>query len=131
MTNGGWQEIGARRFVVLEHEWGGVHWDFMLEDGDHLRTWAIDQPIVAGADLAARALPDHRLVYLTYEGSISGARGTVKRIDAGSFLPVEWGPDRVRVILAGAQLVGDVVLYRSDSGSPDSSPWKFRLGKVD
>ena len=36
------------RFVLLEHVWNGVHWDFMLEAGDVLRTWAIDQPIVAG-----------------------------------------------------------------------------------
>ena len=30
------------RFVVLEHTWNGVHWDFMLEAGEVLRTWAID-----------------------------------------------------------------------------------------
>ena len=33
-----------RRFVVLEHEWNGVHWDFMIEDDGRLRTWAIDAP---------------------------------------------------------------------------------------
>ena len=44
------------RFVLLEHVWNGVHWDFMLEAGEVLRTWAIDAPIVAGQDLPARAL---------------------------------------------------------------------------
>ncbi len=63
------------RFVLLEHVWNGVHWDFMLEHGEVLRTWAIDSPIVAGQDLPARALPDHRRIYLEYEGEISGNRG--------------------------------------------------------
>jgi hypothetical protein len=119
------------RFVVLEHEWKGVHWDFMIEDNGRLRTWAIDAPIFAGVELPARALPDHRLDYLAYEGPISAGRGTVKRVDGGSFRSIEWGPDRVRGTLAGGQLVGEVVLYRADSASPGSSPWKFRLGKVD
>ena len=46
----------SRRFAVLEHSWGGVHWDFLVEDGETLRTWAVDAPIVAGVDLPARAL---------------------------------------------------------------------------
>ena len=31
----------SRRFAVLEHRWDGVHWDFLVEDGPTLRTWAI------------------------------------------------------------------------------------------
>ena len=73
------------RFVVLEHVWNGVHWDFMLERGEVLRTWAIDAPIVAGQDLPARALADHRLIYLDYEGEVSGQRGSVRRVDAGTY----------------------------------------------
>ncbi len=42
------------RFVLLEHAWNGVHWDFMLEAGESLRTWAIDAPIVAGRTLGPR-----------------------------------------------------------------------------
>ncbi len=73
------------RFVLLEHKWNGVHWDFMLEAGEVLRTWAIDAPLVAGRDLPARALDDHRKVYLEYQGEISGNRGSVRRVDAGVF----------------------------------------------
>jgi hypothetical protein len=47
------------RFVVLEHRWNGVHWDFMLERGGVLRTWAVDAPIVAGEEVPARSLADH------------------------------------------------------------------------
>ena len=125
------EQAEQRRFVVLEHEWNGVHWDFMIEDEGRLRTWAIDVPLVAGEELPARALPDHRLDYLTYEGPVSGGRGIVRRVDGGIFHGLEWGPHRVRGTLLGRQLVGEVVLYCADSASPGSSPWKFRLGKVD
>jgi len=35
------------RFVILEHDRDGIHWDLMLERGEVLRTWAIDAPISA------------------------------------------------------------------------------------
>ena len=40
-----------------------------------------------GASFACSAtrLPDHRKHYLDYEGEISGNRGTVARIDAGTY----------------------------------------------
>jgi len=126
---------GRGRFVVLEHDWNGVHWDFMLENGASLRTWAVDAPIVPGVELAARLLPDHRRTYLTFEGPISGDRGSVRRVAEGEFQTIEWRVDCVRVQLSGAQLVGEVDLYRSPSGTDSkagSTPsWTFLLGKVD
>ena len=122
------------RFVVLEHDWGGLHWDLMLERGEALRTWAIDAPIVAGVELPARALADHRRLYLEYEGPISGARGTVRRLDRGSYDVLQWTPDRVVVRLSGVQLVGDVELRRLSSreGTPPlTGEWTFRLGNFD
>jgi len=125
---------GRGRFVVLQHDWNGVHWDFMLEAGAGLRTWAVDAPIVPGVPLAARLLPDHRLIYLTFEGPISGDRGCVRRVAEGVFQTIEWRVDHVRVQLSGAQLVGEVDLYRSPSGADSkggSTTWTFLLGKVD
>ena len=122
------------RFVVLEHVWGEVHWDFMLERGEVLRTWAIDAPIVAGVELPARALADHRRLYLDYEGPISGDRGTVRRVEEGRYEALHWAPDRVVVRLSGVQLVGDVELRRFSSregASPLSWSWTFRLGNFD
>lgn len=125
-------QIGVVRFVVLEHRWNGVHWDFMLEHGESLRTWALDEPIVAGAESPARALPDHRLAYLDYEGPISGDRGSVARVDRGVYVPLEWTDERVRVRLIGRQLVGEAVLWTERPERDDAPPmnWKFSLGKV-
>lgn len=119
------------RFVVLEHTWNGVHWDFMLEAGEVLRTWAIDQPIGPGRELAARALGDHRLMYLEYEGDISRQRGRVRRVDSGTYRAIVWQPDHVVVELAGSQLVGEVELRSSVPGSAGTTSWLFRMGNFD
>ena len=118
----------ARRFVVLEHRWAGVHWDFLVEDGAALRTWAIDAPIVADADLPARALAAHRVIYLDYEGAISGGRGVVTRWDEGECDVLEWGEDGVRLAVRGRQLVGVVELRSVGIEAPRR--WLFRLGKL-
>jgi hypothetical protein len=123
--------IDSGRFVILEHVWNGVHWDFMIEQGSGLRTWAIDAPIVTGADLPARWLPDHRLAYLDYEGPVSGERGWVRRIDRGTYRILEHSEARLRLALWGCQLVGEVVLNRSRDESTGSESWTFRLGNFD
>lgn len=122
------------RFALLEHRRDGVHYDFLLETepGGLLRTWAIDAEVVAGKDLPARALADHRAVYLDYEGEVSGGRGTVRRLDGGEFEVIEWAGDRVRVRLAGAQLVGEVEVRKVAFGACGPNPgWVFRLGNLD
>lgn len=120
------------RFVVLEHAWNGVHWDVMLDVGDCLRTWAVDAPIVPGVERPARALGNHRRLYLEYEGPISGGRGSVRRWDEGEYEVLAWADDRICVRVAGAQLAGVLELWmpaRADSES--SGTWMCRLGKAD
>ena len=119
------------RFVLLEHRWNGVHWDFMLEHGEVLRSWAIAAPVVARKELPARELGDHRRAYLEYEGEVSGNRGTVRRIDRGTYTVVFWSAERVRVRLNGSQLVGDVELCQVGESSDGVSSWIFRLGNLD
>ena len=118
------------RFVVLEHVFQGIHWDFMLEVGAALRTWAIDLPIEPGLDLPARSLPDHRLAYLDYEGPVSGDRGSVRALARGTYAVRRWSDDSVVVDLEGATFSGTVTLRRAETrtalGSLDS--WTFRLG---
>jgi len=119
------------RFVLLEHNWNGLHWDLMLESGDVLRTWAIDAPIVAGQELPARALLDHRRIYLEYEGELSGNRGRVRRVDAGTFRILVWRAEHVRVELSGTQLVGEVDLRVTRLEVGAASSWIFRMGNFD
>ena len=125
-----------RRFVLLEHRWNGVHWDFMLETAEGpLRTWAIDAEIVTGMELPARALPDHRAAYLDFEGELSEDRGAVRRVDRGEYELLSWTNDLVKVRLDGAQLFGSVELRRAVSGRTEDSGavtgWLARYGNFD
>ena len=76
-----------RRFVILLHTGHGAdHMDLMIEQPRALATWQIEGTPPAGpltTPLAAKALPDHRLAYLDYEGPVSAGRGQVQRIDSG------------------------------------------------
>ena len=119
------------RFVLLEHVWDGTHWDFMLEDGEILRTWAIDAPVVAGRDL--RPVPCRIIGESTWNMKvpISGERGTVRRIDEGSYRVEIWSKGLVRARLQGNQLVGDVELREVGEKSGVGSSWIFRMGNLD
>lgn len=79
------------RYVILRHECPPdaarpSHWDVMFEHDGKLRTWAIETSPDSAEPQPATMLPDHRLDYLTYEGEISGGRGTVVRWDEGSYV---------------------------------------------
>lgn len=117
------------RFVVLLHESPrGEHWDLMLETGERLTTW--DVPPACGTDALDRLesfrcralrLPDHRAMYLEYEGPISEGRGSVRRLDAGTFETLE--PNRYR--LSGRFFRG--VLSVEPSAEEESTSLFFQL----
>ncbi len=98
------------RFAVLAHDHPQPHWDLLLERGHRLRTWRLEKPLTAGAVIAAEALPDHRLIYLDYEGPVSGDRGTVTRHDQGDYETREETADRVVIVLRGAAFTGRIEL---------------------
>ena len=102
------------RFAILEHDHPALHWDFLLENGDVLLSWRLSAPPAPGAAVDARKSFDHRLLYLDYEGPVSGGRGAVIRWDGGAF---EWEmrePGQVAVRLAGGRLRGVLRLEQSD-----------------
>ena len=85
----------GQRFVLLRHEMPpaadrGSHWDLMLENRGILLTWELPKlpegPLPATFEqLGIRRLPDHRIDYLEYEGSVSNHRGSVQRVDCGDY----------------------------------------------
>jgi hypothetical protein len=103
------------RFVILEHDHPTRHWDLMLEAGAVLRTWRLTTPPEPGREVEAIPSFDHRLLYLDYEGPVSGNRGTVRRWDAGTF---EWEtetPERAEFRLDGSRVAGPAILQRHGS----------------
>ena len=128
------------RFVLLYHECPpgferSSHWDFMLEEGEKLRTWALAclpcewvaahartlkthpdcPPLAASNSVAAEPLGDHRLDYLQLEGKLSGKRGEVSRIDSGCYVTEAQRAESWQVSVAGPLLRGQIRLRQSKS----------------
>jgi len=119
------------RFVILRHDPGEnsshpCHWDFMLEQGSVLRTWALASEPCIGLSIPARQLPDHRLAYLDYEGEVSGGRGTVTRWDSGTFEIISESSTGLLIQLAGNQLHGAAALTPVAVGN-SAGDWQFQL----
>jgi hypothetical protein len=113
------------RFIILRHEdTGGVHFDFMVETGDVLRTWRLPEPPRPGVAMSCEALPDHRQAYLDYQGPVSGDRGSVTRWDWGEYQVVRQSTVLWEVHLAGEKLLGTATFCRQ---LEDSSSWLCRF----
>ncbi|MEM8873908.1 MAG: hypothetical protein AAGD32_06570 [Planctomycetota bacterium] len=72
------------RYVVLHHTgYDEDHFDVMVERerGGVLRTWRSATWPISGT---VTPIHDHRRKYLDYEGPISGGRGEVRRVAAGT-----------------------------------------------
>ena len=115
------------RYVILHHQCPpdderASHWDLMLESDDVLHTWALQSAPANEMTIEAERLPDHRPMYLDYEGPISGDRGSVTRWDVGTYELVEETEDRLVVELRGEKLRGRATLDRT---SQDDQRWCF------
>jgi hypothetical protein len=115
------------RFAILHHRMPSgsgraSHFDFLLQSGDVLRSWALSGQPSEGRAIEAQPLADHRLIYLDYEGPVSGNRGTVTRWDGGTFQWLSDTPQIVRVQIAGARLVGTVSLIPESAAG---QKWNF------
>ena len=111
------------RFAIVRHDDPrGLHWDLLLETGAVLRTWALPQTPEPGVEMAARALPDHRLLYLDYEGPISGGRGAVSVWDRGVYRCRQQSDAELAIELSGGKVRGQATLRRVP-GTTDQ--WQF------
>ena len=92
------------KFVIHEHVVDSEsHWDLMLEQGDTLATWRV--PVApfewAGEIVRCRKSFDHRDIYLTYQGEITGGRGEVRIVASGQYQPIDVKEDYWQVSLNG------------------------------
>ncbi len=117
------------RFALLRHESPrGRHWDLLLEAGPVLRTWELAEWPQPGGETVCRALPDHRRLYLDYEGPISGGRGSVVREESGTYEPIRTSDRELVVQLRGRALAGRLTLERL---AEKGDQWRLRLEAQD
>src|SRR5262245_39924132 len=102
------------RFVLLEHDHPTPHLDLLFEVDNVLWAWGLQElPADRGAVAAQRNF-DHRLLYLDYEGPISGGRGRVRRVDRGDYDWIACGEENLEVVVRGRVLNGRLELVRRD-----------------
>jgi bifunctional non-homologous end joining protein LigD len=114
----------GRRFVVHEHKASRLHYDFRLEMGGVLKSWAIPKgPSMNPADKRlAVMVPDHAVDYIGFEGIIpagSYGAGPVVIWDSGTYEALASGDlmsqlDKAKLTFAlhGGKLQGEFVLTR-------------------
>lgn len=103
----------AKRFVVLRHEMPPnharqSHFDLMFEADDRLLTWTVPTLPEPLQSVKGIQLPDHRIAYLSYQGEVSGNRGSVKRIDQGSYWVECEAENDFELRLKGESLQGQI-----------------------
>lgn len=108
------------RYVILYHECpaGSLrasHWDLMIEGPAALRTWGLSQVPAIRGPVPCQALPDHRKMYLDYEGPLSAERGRVTRWDHGVYRMKSEREDFIALSVRGARLAGTIALTRRDA----------------
>jgi len=113
-------------FVLLEHSQANqTHWDLMFAPAQSPKTHEaklvtfkipINPHLWTEKPVSCEKIADHRPIYLTYEGPLTGNRGHVRRIDHGSYDPIEISVYRWLVSVQGAILTGRILLDGRTTG---------------
>jgi len=119
------------RFVVQRHDASRLHYDFRLELGGALKSWAVPKgPSMNPTDKRlAVMVEDHPVSYINFDGEIPEGNygaGTVEVWDSGVFFPVDEKLEKIserqallalkkgelKIFLKGKKLEGGFVLVR-------------------
>ncbi len=133
-----WQDFKEKlfRFAVLKHvRQTDIHWDLLLQLPDRplLATWQIRvDPAVWNSQnkaIPAIAIPDHRLVYLDFQGEIPGGRGHVTHVDGGLLKLLRTQENFISGSLDGRGLQGLLTLTRRKTDRPEATQhWQLQFG---
>ena len=133
-----WQDFKEKvfRFAVLKHvRQTDIHWDLLLQLPDRplLATWRIRLDPAAWDGqfeaIPAIAMPDHRLIYLDFQGEIPGGRGHVTHTDGGLLKLLRMEENFISGYVRGRNLNGPLALTRPKTDRPEASQhWQLEFG---
>ena len=116
-------------FVIQEHHATHLHWDFRLEIGGVLKSWALPKspPRTKGIKRLAIHVEDHARSYADFEGEIKEGygKGSVKIWDKGKFHLIKKDSKKIEFELKGIKLKGKYVLIKTNYGSRPEKSWLF------
>jgi len=127
ITSGGC--TAAPRFSVQRHHARSLHYDFRLEHGGVLVSWAVPKglPDKPKENRLGVHVADHELSYIDFDGEIPEGEygaGRVELVDIGWFELIKWSDKHIKVTLHGKEFNGTWSL-RNTKGKN----WIIRVSK--
>jgi len=121
---------GRRLFVIQKHAASHLHYDFRLEMGGTLKSWALPKgpPYDLHERRLAMATEDHPLDYANFEGIIPSGEyggGTVMVWDIGTYELIDgnFWKGKLHVLLNGKKLRGEWVLVKGNDRDGRGNVW--------
>lgn len=117
----------SNRFVIQYHQARAKHYDFRLEYGGVLISWAVPKGLSTNPKdkRLAVMVEDHPVDYITFEGIIPKGNygaGTVEIYDKGNYMPLEdmnkgLKKGHLKIVLNGEKLKGTWSLIRTNNNN--------------
>lgn len=127
--NAPWRRYQQGEPEPSDAEPGDDHYDWLFESSGTLATWATRDrlPTHTDGEVAGLRLPDHRTMYLDFEGPVSGNRGSVRRVELGFFEVIRSSSDRYQLRTRGTR-EGILNIYLTWFGD-GSSFWRISFSR--
>jgi bifunctional non-homologous end joining protein LigD len=127
---------GTPRFVIQEHHATALHWDFRLERGGVLVSWAVPKGLPPDPRVNNLAVhtEDHPLSYFDFAGDIPEGEyggGRVNAWDQGTYEELKWSDREVMVVLHGGRVRGRYVLFRTGDGGGGDAARNWMVHRMD
>jgi bifunctional non-homologous end joining protein LigD len=117
-------------FVIQKHKASHLHYDFRLEMGGVLKSWAVPKgpPYERAEKRLAMWVEDHPLDYARFEGTIPPGNygaGTVMVWDIGTYKIIDgnFHSGKLHMVLDGKKLKGEWILVRGRRSDDEKQMW--------